>query len=171
MHEHFLEGHEAVVELLQPIATLCAPLVDATAAEFAFLEAEILQLIGRPHVFPVINIVQAERRSFDFAFNETPKNTLNAFEFGGEQAEAKFGIEVFGDDLGVLADFEDIRFAIHEGGYAVIALAGQFPDERAILRGDIDDFERRSRVFQNATLSDAERTPRKLNQFNHVIVV
>jgi hypothetical protein len=44
----------------------------------------------------------------------------------------------------------------------------QFPDQRAVLIGDVRDFERRPGKFQNAPLDDAERTPRKLNQFDHV---
>ena len=65
-------------------------------------------------------------------------------------------------------DLEDHGFAVPDDRHAVVALLGQSPDQRAVLIGNIGDFERRPGKFQDAPLDDAERTPRKLNQFNHV---
>src|SRR3569833_588073 len=168
VHQHLLERQQARFEFFEPLALVRPPLFDAAAAEFAFLKAEILQLISRAAVFLVVDIVQAKRGAFHVVFNEAPLNALHTLDLSGEQPETEFRIQIFGDDLCLFAQLKYIGPAIHEQGHAVIALAGEFPDEGAVLRGDIDDFERRSRIFQNASLNQAVRTPRKLNQFNHV---
>src|SRR4051812_41269220 len=84
VHQHFLERQQVGLDFLQPTALARAPLIDATAAEFALLEAEILQLIRRANVFLVINIIEPKRCTFDVVLNEAPQNALDAFEFGGE---------------------------------------------------------------------------------------
>ena len=108
VHQHFLERQQAVFEFFQPTAPLRAPLLDAAAAKFALFETQILQLVARRHVFLVINIIQPEGRPFDLVFNKAPKNALDAFQFGREQAQAKFGVEILSDDLRIFADFENV---------------------------------------------------------------
>ena len=169
VHQHLLEGHQHHIEFFQPLTLVSAPLIEATATELAFLEAEILQLIGGADEFLIMNIVQAKSRAFHVVLNEVPLNALHAFKFCRKETEAEFRVEVFADDLRIFVEFKHIGSAIHEQRDTVITLAGEFPDKRAVLRGDIDDLKRGSRVFQNATLNEAEWTPRKLNQFNHVI--
>ena len=54
-HQHLLERKEVVFQLLQQISFLRAPLVEATAAEFAFLVPDKAQLIElRDHFPPVV---------------------------------------------------------------------------------------------------------------------
>src|ERR1043165_9554892 len=89
--------------------------------------------------------------------------------FPGEQPKFEFGIQVFGDDLRILADFENHRFSIPDYGHAVIALFGQAPDQRTIAIRDVGDFEVSAGELQDAALDNAERAPGKLNQFNHVV--
>ena len=99
MREHFLERQERIFEASQPIGLLRAPLIHAAAAELAFLVTERMHLFGFRNKFLPVNVVQAERRAFDLVLNETPKNRLNAFQFGGEQSEIEFRIEILRDHL------------------------------------------------------------------------
>ena len=69
----------------------------------------------------------------------------------------------------MVVGLEHHGFAVPDDGHAVVALAGQPPDQRAVAVGDVDDSEAGAGVLQNAPLHDAERTPGKLNEFNHVI--
>ena len=57
--------------------------------------------------------------------------------------------------------------SIANNGHAVIAFAGQPPDQRAIAIGNIGDFEAVAGKFENPPLHNAERAPGKLNQLNH----
>jgi len=154
--------------LLEPDLLVPAPLVQAAAAKFAFLEPEKIELFRRRHNFLPVNVVEPERHALDFIFDAAPEDGLDVAPFVGEQAEFEFLVEIFGHDLGIVADFENDVFVILDDGNAVITLFGQFPNERAVLRRDVDDFEADSGKFQDAPLNDAERTPRKLNQLNHV---
>src|SRR6185437_9947068 len=147
MHQHLLERHEAIVKLPQPVALVGAPLLDAAPAEFALLEPDVLQLVSRADVFLVKNVVQTESRSFDIILNVPPENALHAFQLSRKKSQPQLRVQVLGNHLRLVAHLENVGAAVHDHWYAVIALTGEFPDECAVLRGDVDDFERRSRIL------------------------
>lgn len=86
-----------------------------------------------------------------------------------EQAQFKFLVEILGDDLRVVIGFEHNGLTVLDDRHAVVTLAGQFPDERAVVIGDVNDLKRNPRKFQDALLRQAERAPWKLNQLNHCV--
>ena len=155
-------------QLLQQISFLRAPLVEATAAEFAFLVPDKAQLIELRDHFPPVNVRQLETRTFDLVLDVTPDEGLHAFQFRGEESELELAVEVFGDDLRIFAHLEHYALAVFDDRHTIVALFSQFPNQRTVTVGDVGGFEPDSGEFQDAALDDAERTPRKLNQFNHV---
>lgn len=167
--EHLLKWEQAARQFCEQALLFTPPFVEAADAELAFLVALIRQLLGGPEKFAVINIVELERHLLDFIFDAAPDDGLDAFRLRGKQAEMQFVFEVFGDDLGIIARFKDDFRTVLEHGNAVITLAGETPNERSVVRGNICDLKRRAGKFQNAPLHDAKRTPRKLNQFDHRI--
>jgi len=171
VREHFLEWQQTFLQQLEPVVPLRAPLVQAAASEFALLETEELQLFRRRDVLPPINVVQPEGRAFNVIFDITPEEGLDAFQFGWKKAELQFFIKVFGHDLRIVVELKNHIPAVPDRRHAVITLFGQFPDPRTVLVRNVDEFERRAGKFQDAALNEAERTPRKLNQFNHVKLV
>lgn len=168
VHQHLLEGQEALGQFFEPAFLLRAPLVNAATTELAFFEPQILQVLRCRQMLLVIDIIQPERRALDFVFNAAPENGLHTFQVGGKQPEVKFLIQIFGDDLRIFADFKHDGFAIANDRHTVVALFGELPDEGTFLGRDIDDFEADFGKFQKAPLHQAKGTPGKLNQFNHV---
>ena len=168
MRQHHLEGQQRSAQLFEQGRLLAAPLVQAAAPELAFLVPQEGQLLGRRHELLPVNVVEPEAGAFDLVFDVAPEDGVHALQCLGEQAELEFGVEIFGDDLRIVVDFKDDGPAVPDDGHAVIALPGQSPDQGAVGRGNVGDFEGGAGKFQNAALDDAERTPRKLNQFNHL---
>src|ERR1035437_416699 len=168
VRQHHLERKQPLFQLLEPEFLVLAPLVKAAVPKFAFFEPEKIELLRHGHIFLPINIVQPERRALDFIFNAAPEDGLDVAPFVWKQAKFEFFVEIFGDDLRIVADFKQHVPAVLDDRHAVITLLGEFPDPRAVLVGNVDDSEADSGKFQDAPLNDAERTPRKLNQLNHV---
>lgn len=167
MREHHFERQQFFFELLEQILLVFAPLVNAAAAKFPFLEPQELQLFLRGNNFFPINIVEPERATFDVVFDIAPENGLHIAPAIGKQAKLEFIVEIFRDDLRIVIDFKNDFASVADDRHTVVALLRQFPDQRAVLIGNVRDFEWRARKFQNAALHDAERTPRKLDKFNH----
>src|ERR1044072_454516 len=67
----------------------------------------------------------------------------------------------------MVVGLEHDALAIANDGDAVVAPAGQPPDERAFAVGDVDDFEAGAGVLENSPLHDAEGAPGKLNELDH----
>src|SRR5208282_4133284 len=130
--------------------------------------AQPMDLPGFRYALLPVNVVQPESGAFDLVFDVAPENGLDAFKFGREKPEVQFLVEVFGDDLGIIVEFKHHIFAVLDDRDAIVPFFGKSPDQGAVGAGDVRDFERDAGKFQNAALHDAERTPRKLNQFNHV---
>ena len=169
VQQHFLKRNQPLLQLGQQILLLRPPLVDAPAPELAFLVAQKRQLVGgRDHLLPV-NVVELEADAFDLVFDVLPEDGLHAFQPPGEQPELELGVEVLGDDLGILADLENDGFAVPDDRHAVVALSGQPPDQGAVTAGNIGDLEAGTGELEDAALDNAEGTPGKLNEFNHVV--
>ena len=166
-----LKGNQPLFEFFEPVFLVFAPLLNAAAPEFSFFETQELQLLRRRDVFLVINVVEPERRAFDFVFDEFPQDGLDAAPFCRKQSQFQLLVEIFGDDLRIFGDFKNHIFAVADDRHAVIALLREFPDEGTVLVGNVCDFERRAGKFQDAPLDKAKRTPWKLNQFNHVKII
>jgi hypothetical protein len=94
---------------------------------------------------------------------------LYPLQFPGKQAKPIFGVEVFGDNLAIVADFEDDGLAVPDDWDPVIAFAGQSPNQGTITVRNVGDPERGTGELQEAALDKAERAPGKLNEFNHVV--
>src|SRR5271154_831960 len=168
VQQHLLERNQFVFKLFEQFALLLTPSIKAAAAKLAFFVSLKSKLLRLRHQFLPINIIQPESNCLNFIFDESPKNGLDAAQFRRKQIELKFFVQVFGNDLRIIVDFKYNRFAVTNDRHAIITLFGQFPDQRAVLIQDVCDFEGRTGKFQNAALNEAERTPRKLDQFNHV---
>ena len=168
VRQHHLEWKQPFLKLLEPEFLILAPLVEAAAAELALLVPEKRKLFGQRDKFLPINVVEPERRAFDLVFDAAPEDGLHVAPFVREQSEFEFLVEILGDDLRIVVDFKNHILAVADDRHAVITLLRQFPDQRAVLVWNVCDFERRAGKFQNAPLHDAKRTPRNLNQFNHV---
>src|SRR5208282_5466869 len=102
-------------------------------------------------------------------FDVLPENGLHALHVPGEQAELELGVEVLGNDLGIFTNLENDGLAVPNNRHAVVPLSGQSPYQRAVIIGNIRDFEPGARELKDAALDEAERAPGKLNQFNHVV--
>ncbi len=66
VRHHFLERHQTLLQPLQPLALLFAPLVNAAAAELALLEPQKIELLRRRHVFLPVNVVEPETPRLQF---------------------------------------------------------------------------------------------------------
>ncbi len=168
VEEHLFTGKQELIELGEQLLLLTTPLIDAASAEFPLFMTEDKHAIGDGDHFLPIDIVQLESNSLDIIFEVTPNQGLNSLPFSGEESEAEFGIEIFGDDLGIIAGFEYDRFAILKQRHLVKALAAEFPDEGTIPVQNIRDFEFSAGKLKNPALHDAVRTPGNLNQFDHI---
>src|SRR5665213_1471597 len=167
MRQNDFKRNQQFFQPLEPDFLILAPLLDAAAAEFPFLESQELQLLRRRDIFLPINVVEPERRALDFAFDEAPENGLDAAPLFWKQTESEFFVEIFGDDLRIVGNFKNHILPVADDRHAVITLLREFPDQRAVLVWDVRDFEGRAGKFEDAPLGNAERTPRNLDQFNH----
>src|ERR1035437_3731207 len=168
VRQHHFKRNQSFFELLEQIFLLRAPLVNAAATELAFLVAEEGQLPGARNEFLPVNIVESEGRALNFVFDVAPKDGLHPAPLRREQAEFHFLVEIFGNDLRIVGQFDNHALAVLDDGHAVVALPGQFPDQCAVGIGNVDAFEASAGKFKNTPLNQAVGTPRKLNQFNHV---
>ena len=87
VRQHFLEGQQVLLQLFEPVGLLRAPLVNAAAPELALLVPQKCELLGGRHVFLPVNVVEPERRAFDFVFDVAPEDGLDALKLEREQAE------------------------------------------------------------------------------------
>src|SRR5436190_2521423 len=165
--EHDFERRQQAGEVFEQLRRLRAPLIDTAATKLAFFMADEAELVGFGDEFLVENVVQFETDTFDFVFNVAPKDSFGAGPEMRKEPEIKFFVEIFGDDLGIVAGFEHDRFAVTNDGHAVIAFAGQFPDQSAIMIRNVRDLEGNPAEFQDAFLDEAERAPGNLDEFNH----
>ena len=110
------------------------PLLEATAAEFAFLVADVSQLLVRRHELAVISVVQLETDRFHIVFDVPPDHPLQTVPLWREQAKVEFGIEVFGDHLRIVVGLEKDLPPVLENGDLVVALFGQSPHQRTVRR-------------------------------------
>ena len=167
VEQHLLEREEAFLELGQERLLLAFPILEATAPKFSLFEADELELVLGGEDLPPVDVIEAEAETLNFVFDMPPQNGLDPFEFPGEQAQMIFGINVLGDDLGIIAYLKDDGLAVADNGDAIVAFAGELPDPGTVAVGDIGDFEAGPGKFEDAALNDAEGTPRKLNEFDH----
>ena len=168
--QHFFAGNEGLFQLGQQTFLVRLPLVQAAAAELALFMANEPDLVICRHYLLPVNIIQAETGAFNFALDIAPQDGLDALEFPRKQPQAQLGIQVFGDDLGFLADLEDNRLSVTNDRHAVIPLLREPPNQRTLSIGDIGNLESDAREFQDSALDNTKRTPGKLNQFNHVVL-
>src|SRR2546425_7327798 len=169
VQEHFLEGHQPLLELRQQLLLLRAPLVDATAPELSLLMPQEPEPIrGRHHFLPE-NIIELKANPFDVAFYIPPENGQHSFQFPGKQPELELAVDVLGNHLRIFADLKNHSFPITDDGHCVVSLPAQAPDQRTIAVRDIDDFEFYPGEFQNSALDNTERAPRELNQLYHFV--
>lgn len=126
--QHHFERGEQRGQLFEQLRRLRAPLIDATAAELAFLVPDKTELVRFGNEFFVENVVQFESGPFDFVLNVPPKNGFCPGPKMREEAKIKFFVEVLGDDLRVIAGFKHYRFSITDDRHGVIAFARQFPN-------------------------------------------
>jgi len=167
VQQHLVERQKALRETFQQLRLLVLPLLQAMAAELAFLVPHEGPPFRFGHELLPVNIVEFETAAFHFAFNAAPEDALHAFTLAREQAELKFIIQILPDHLRVVVGFKHDGFAVFDDRHAVITALGQLPNQRALRVGDVDDVEFCAGVFQDAALHDAKRTPGKLNQLNH----
>lgn len=156
-----------MLKLVQQLRRLCAPLVDAPAAEFAFFMTEKTELIGFGDKFLPENVIQLETRAFNLVLDIAPKNRFCSSPVMRKKAQLKFPIKIFCDDLRIVIGFENNRFAVANNRHAVIPFAGQFPNKGTVVIRNIDYFEGNPAIFQNTLLHQAKRTPGNLDQINH----
>jgi hypothetical protein len=148
-----------------------APLVEATAAKFALFMPEVVEVLLFRDILQPIDVIEPEGRVFDLIFDVAPEDGLDIAPFFGEQAQSKFIVNVLGNDLGIVVNLENDRFAIGNDRDTVVALAGQFPYQGAVIGGDIGNLELLAAVLQNAPLREAKRAPGELYQIDHVYVL
>src|SRR5688572_2006168 len=143
-------------------------MVKAATTELTLLVPDEEQAARRWDEFAPVDVRELKTRTFNVVLDVAPKDGLLALKFRREKAEAEFLIEIFRDDLRVVAQLEHHIATVLDDRHAVIALFGELPDQGTVAVGNVDDLEQDSGEFEDATLDNAERTPRKLNQFNHV---
>ena len=127
--EHLLEGNEQRGELRLPLLAVSAPLVDAAAPEFSFLETEVVQLLCGGHELFEVGIVQPERGALHVIVDVAPENALQSIPLSGEKPQLQFRIEILGDHLGVLVRLEEDVPAVLDHRNLIVALLGEFPDQ------------------------------------------
>lgn len=165
--EHLLARQEGGFDLRDHLLLVFGPLVEAAAAELALFVADEQEAVGFGNLVAPIDVVEFEPEAFDVVLDVAPEDLLDADPFAGKEIELIFFVDVFGDDLGGVAGFENDRGIVFEDGNLVVPLAGDFPDEGAVAIGDVADFEFGAGEFEDAPRDDAERAPRKLNQLDH----
>ena len=168
VHQHFFERDQSLFELGQQSLLLRPPLVEASPPILAFFVADKRHLVRAGNYFLPVNVIELEADAYHLVFDALPDQRLYALQLPGEQPEPEFAIEVLSDDLGVLADLEDDGFAVPDDRHAVVALSGQPPDQGAVTAGNVGSCKWGARELQDAALDEAEGTPLKLNEFNHV---
>src|SRR5207249_3056735 len=110
--------------------------------------------IGGGDHLPPIDIVELEGQSFDFVFNVAPNNGLDAFPLPWEKSKLELRVEILGDDLCFIAEFENNGFSIANDRDPVIPLFSQIPNQRAVAIRNVPDFEADTREFEDAADDD-----------------
>src|SRR6266498_5158539 len=165
--QHLLERNEQGGQVGEQRLLAGAPLLEAAAAELAFLVPEMAELLGGRDEFPVIHVVQFKAQPFHFVLDVAPEDALQAVPLRPEKAQVEFGVEIFGDDLRIVVRFEQDVASVLQDGDLVVALFGQTSDQGTVPSRNVDDFMRVAAQLQNAPLHQAVGTPGKLNEFEH----
>lgn len=82
--QHLLIRHEFFLQTREEELLLGAPLLQAAAAELAFLVAEECHLFGFRHKLLPVNVIELEGEPFDFALDVPPDNRLHPFQLPRE---------------------------------------------------------------------------------------
>jgi len=165
--QHLFERAEPLFKLVEQFALLRAPMIQTAAPELALLVPDEEQPVGLRDEIAPMDVREFEARPFDVVLDVSLEDGLKALKFCGEQAERKFLIQILGDDLRIVVQLEHDVAPVTNDRHPVVTFLGELPNQSAVAVGDVGDFEPRSGEFQDATLDDAERTPRKLNQLDH----